>query len=281
MSYYQCSAQSLSQETDRRGFDTDQCTKDELAEYLKQDDETRGSDATTVGTVKPGEFIPKDASLAYKSYLDQKATASALINQKITYWTMNTFFPSLQLFFESGYSCTIAITCSPSHLAGAPAKIGVDPALRFKLTDCTHEENGRVTNSILPPKHATSGTGGLVIEDACVAQRTSVALEKIIAHTPGAANELGSRGQTRIVTERHTVFGIKLKGVESMAYVWAKAECYEGGCTWVDVSIGGLRNDVPLPFACFPKADAKPGAGTTIVEMGSLIAKGKRRRAGA
>ncbi|CAE7000811.1 hypothetical protein CFE70_001066 [Pyrenophora teres f. teres 0-1] len=274
MSYYRCSADNLRQETDRRGFNTDHSTKDELAEYLKQDDEARGSDATTMETRKPDEAALKDASLAYKSYLDQKATAHRLINQKITHWTMNTFFPSLQLFFESGYSCTITIAYSstPSSVATTTAKIGVDPALKFKLTDCTHEENGRVTNSILPPKHANSGMYGLVIEDACVAQRTSVALETGLA--PGAAVQ---QAKTRIVTERHTVFGLKLKGVESIAYVWAKAECHEGGCTWVDVSIGGLRNDVPLPFACFPDKDAKPGASTTVVVMESLIGKAGRR----
>ena len=70
MSYYKCPADNLRQEADRRrGFSTDYVHKDKLIEHLKQDDNARGSDATTVKMAAP-ETDP-----------DQKELSSELGNQ--------------------------------------------------------------------------------------------------------------------------------------------------------------------------------------------------------
>jgi hypothetical protein len=170
---------------------------------------------------------------------------------------MNTFFPTLQLFFESGRSCTIDGGLSPG------ATIGLDPALRFKLTDSTHEENGRLVKSTLPERFPHSGTG-LVVKQALVAQRTSIVTRK----APGSA-------QVRIVTQVHTVVGLRLKGMTRMAYVWAKANAHTGSHDglWGDVRIAGLRDDVPIPFICFPGRETKPGGQKTVVIKNTLISE--------
>lgn len=176
---------------------------------------------------------------------------------------MNTFFPTLQLFFESGNSCTIDGGQLPD------AKIGLDPGLRFKLTDCTHEEDGVVTNSILPRRYPNSGTG-LVIKEVTVAQRISIALKPL--HTQDAEPLTQShRPRNKIVTEIHTVVGIRLRGMEKMAYVWAKATGPPAARVWGDVRIAGLRNDVSMPNICYPEPNAKPGTQNTVVVKESLI----------
>jgi hypothetical protein len=170
---------------------------------------------------------------------------------------MNTFFPTLQLFFESGRSCTIDGGQSPG------AKIGLDPALRFKLTDSTHEEGGRLIKSTLPERFPHSGTG-LVVKQALLAQRTSVVTRRVPNST-----------QVRIVTQVHTVVGLRLKGMSRMAYVWAKADARTGSQDnpWGDVRIAGLRDDVPIPFICFPERETKPGGQITVVVKDSLCKK--------
>ena len=182
---------------------------------------------------------------------------------------MNTFFPTLQLFFESGNSCTI----DGGQLTDA--KMGLDPALRFKLTDCTHEEDGVITNSILPQRYSRSGTG-LIIKEITVAQRTSIVLKPIPPQNAQSWVK-SERPHTRIATEVHTVAGIRLGGMEKMAYVWAKTTDPLGARVWGDVRIAGLRNDVPMPNICYPEPKAKPGTQKTVVTKNSLI-KGSRTR---
>src|SRR4051812_38315224 len=123
---------------------------------------------------------------------------------------MNTFFSTIQLFFDSGLSCTVDCGRLPN------VKIGLDPTLRFKMTDCTQQEEGLITNSILPPKFIWSGTG-LTIEEAHIAQRMSVALKTPHARDADRLVKPGS-SQAIIVTEKHTVVGLKLKGLEKVAY---------------------------------------------------------------
>jgi hypothetical protein len=49
MNYYQCSTEDLSLETRRRGYIVaGNC--DQLSEFLEKDDDSRGSEATTVAT---------------------------------------------------------------------------------------------------------------------------------------------------------------------------------------------------------------------------------------
>jgi hypothetical protein len=176
---------------------------------------------------------------------------------------MNTFFPTLQLFFESGRSCTI-------EGGGLPdAAIGLDPELRFKLTDCAHEEDGRITQSTLPERFASSGTG-LVVREVLIAHRTSIALK------PAHHGSIMSPGSTvssttnlkRITTGTHTVVGLRLKGMSGMAFVWVKTP---GEKTWGNVRIAGLRDDVPVPP--FLGQTTKPGCQTTVVVKESLIRK--------
>jgi hypothetical protein len=58
MDYYFCSAEELRQELSRRGY-FPVGGQDELSEELKQDDTTRGTDATTIKTVDSAHFGPK------------------------------------------------------------------------------------------------------------------------------------------------------------------------------------------------------------------------------
>jgi hypothetical protein len=176
---------------------------------------------------------------------------------------MNTFFPTLQLFFESGRSCTI----DGGSLRGA--LVGLDPALRFKLTDCAHEEEGRIVNSILPERFAHSGTG-LVIQEVIIAQRTSIAVKP--AYPPDSKQwTLRDPLQTEITTEVHTVIGLKLRGMDKTAYIWAMAKVPSGGRVWGDVRIAGLRDDAPIPSIFFPGNNTKPGAQRAVVIKDSLI----------
>lgn len=58
MDYYFCSAEELRHEIRRRGaFPVG--GQDELSEELKKDDETRGTDATTLKTLDSAHFGPK------------------------------------------------------------------------------------------------------------------------------------------------------------------------------------------------------------------------------
>jgi hypothetical protein len=180
---------------------------------------------------------------------------------------MNTFFPTLQLFFESGRSCTIDGGQLPD------ASVGLDPALLFKLTDCTHEEDGCVIKSLLPQRYTSSGTG-LVIKEVTVAQRTSIALKPV---NPEDAKQWTKpdRPHTRITTEIHTVVGMRLKGMNNMAYIWAKTNASPATKVWGDVRIAGLRNDVPIPNVWPPERHMKPGAQKTIVVKSSLIMRSR------
>ena len=176
---------------------------------------------------------------------------------------MNTFFPTLQLFFESGRSCTLDGGRPPG------AEIGLDPALRFKLTDCNHEEEGHVFKSILPKRFQHSGTG-LVIQEAVFAERTSIALRPV---DPSDAEHWATpdRPQLWISGETHTVVGLRLKGMNDMAYIWAKAKDSSGERAWGDVRIAGIRDDVSIPHVWSP--GPKPGTERTVVVNDSLITR--------
>ncbi|KAF2626838.1 hypothetical protein BU25DRAFT_411365 [Macroventuria anomochaeta] len=180
------------------------------------------------------------------------------------YWNLNTFFPTLQLFFESGLSCTI----DGGQLSGA--LIGLDSRLRFRLTDCTHEEQGRVTKGMLPEKFARSGADIRILE-ATVAQRTSIAMKP----TAPTCQLLTPKAQgLDIVHEVHTVIGLRLSGMNEMGYVWARAEMLSRmaeGRIWGDVRLAGLRNDVPAPFLGLAADFPKPGGELRVVEKGSMI----------
>ncbi|KAF1832359.1 hypothetical protein BDW02DRAFT_581282 [Decorospora gaudefroyi] len=255
MDYYRCSTEDLCREARRRGFEN-LGTRDQVGESLKQDDDARESEATTVATAKHSCFVPQALNLSRTAEFGATVPTDQLLNEKIVYWTMNTFFSTLQLFFESGRSCTIDGGQLPN------ATIGLDPALRFKLTDPTHEEDGCVVNSILPRRFPLSGTG-LVIKQALVAQRTSISV---------LAPDSSSSKQARIVTEVHTVVGLRLKGMERMAYVWAKRPAVSEQRTWGDVRVAGLRDDIPIPFVGVSGRGMKPGGQSTVVVKESLIA---------
>ncbi|KAF1937842.1 hypothetical protein EJ02DRAFT_426277 [Clathrospora elynae] len=264
MDYYKCSIEDLHRETRRRGRSL-LGTIDQLSESLKRDDDARGSDATTVASLELGPFVPREIHLSRTAEFGETVPAGRLVNERIVYWTMNTFFPSIQIFFESGRSVTIDGSRLPD------ATIGLDSSLRFKLTDCTHEEDGRVVHSILPEKYPSSGTG-LTVREAVIAQRTSIALKSV----QSTSHLSRPTTTTTIETEIHTVVGLRLKGMTKMAYIWAKVETPSWGenKTWGDVRIAGLRYDMPIPSTCLPDRPTKPGSQTTVVIKDSLI---KRR----
>jgi len=58
MDYYFCSTDELRHEIARRGF-LPVGSQDELSEELKKDDETRGTDATTLKTLDSQHFTPQ------------------------------------------------------------------------------------------------------------------------------------------------------------------------------------------------------------------------------
>lgn len=174
---------------------------------------------------------------------------------------MNTFFPSIQLFFESGLSCSV----EGAELQGDI--VGLDPALRFRLTDITHEEQGFLTRTILPEKLVPKPS--ILVVEAAVARRTSVALKQKTAEGPS----LYPPGTT-IAQEDHVVAGLRLEGMKQMQYVWAKSAAPTVGTdsrTWSHVRITGLRDDVPVPFVGFPQQRMKPGERVRVVTKGSVI----------
>lgn len=193
---------------------------------------------------------------------DRLREANQLV--EIIYWTMNTFFPTLQLFFESGLSCTIEGTRLPS------AAIGLDPRLRFRLTDCTHDEDGRLTKSTLPEKFARWGTG-LVIKEAIIARRRSITVKP--AKPPDSAYSSPGPPLSTIVQESHIVIGLRLEGMSKMAYVWVKVNTPSEteNRIWGDVRIAGLRRDVPAPLLGYPERSIKPGCQKTVVLKDSMI----------
>lgn len=175
---------------------------------------------------------------------------------------MNTFFPTLQLFFESGLSCTL----DGGSLANAV--IGLDPQLRFRLTDCTYEEDGRITKTVRPDKFVGS-SAGIAIKEAVIAQRVSIAVSRL-----EQAGRLPSSRQpsAKILKEEHIVVGLRLEGMSRMAYIWAKVRSQSGHDekTWGDVRIAGLRKDIPYPCFGFPLSVMKPGGQVQQVTKFSL-----------
>lgn len=181
---------------------------------------------------------------------------------------MNTFFPVLQLFFESGRSCII----DGGRLSNAA--IGLDSALRFRLTDCSHEEDGRITKSIRPERFAHAG-GGIRILQATIAQRKSVAVRSR-ASGFGVYTPLLT-GSTTISQEVHTVVGLKLEGMRDVAYVWARSSTpsAEGEKHWGDVKPAGLRDDIPAPYLGFPMHLNKPGREVPVFSKESQVGVGR------
>ena len=175
---------------------------------------------------------------------------------------MNTFFPTIQLFFEPGLSCTI----DGGQLRGSI--VGLDPVLRFRMTDCAHEEQGRAVQGILPEGPVDSGAR-IRILGATLAQRTSIALQA----DPNLSPDSTMQDRT-IVHESHTVIGLRLSGMEKMGYIWAKCETpltTVRGRVWGDVRLASLRDDVPAPFLGLA-ADIRDLAGELrVVEKESMI----------
>jgi hypothetical protein len=182
----------------------------------------------------------------------------------IVYWTMNTFFPTLQLFFASGRSCTI-------HVCGLPgAVVGLDPGLRFRLTDTSREEDGRFFKTTLSERFTQSNTA-ITIKEAAVAQRLSIAVHPVLL-------EDGSQAST-ITHELHTVVGLRLEGMNQVGYVWSRTKYPVntiGSRTWGDTRLAGLRDDVPVPSFGSPQQSLKAGGEMEVVTMDSMIGKTTR-----
>ncbi|CAO2657066.1 Nn.00g058690.m01.CDS01 [Neocucurbitaria sp. VM-36] len=263
MNYYSCQIEEIHKEIRRRGY-IPFGTNDQLSESLTRDDDARETDATTVYTKNIGDFVPRELNLLRTAEFGESVLPSLLANEKIIYWTMNTFFPTLQLFFESGLSCTIDGSRLPD------ATVGLDPRLRFRLTDCTHEEEGHLFKTTLPAKFARSGTG-LVIREACIARRVSIAV-KPAESVSGSAYSSPSLASTTIIQEHHWVVGLRLEGMSKMGYVWAKVgrRSGNGDRIWGDVRLAGLRKDVPAPFLGYPEHTMKPGGQVTVVTKESM-----------
>ncbi|KAJ4288156.1 hypothetical protein N0V90_012173 [Kalmusia sp. IMI 367209] len=258
MEYYACAQGDLQRELSRRGHSPDG-NHDRLSERLKYDDSERGSEATTVQNA-PLTAIPELMRWKEDPVFGKTAQANLLVGERIVYWTTGTFFPTLQLFFASGLSCTI----DGSELADA--FIGLDPTLRHRLTDITHEEDGHLVNTIMAERFAANSSSIGILE-ATLAGRKSISVKNIQRIS-------SSQPQTAIYHEVHLVVGLRLEGMKNMGYVWARVPrpiVNEGIRVWGHVRVAGLRKDVPVPFVGFPQKHVKPGEGATVVEKGSMI----------
>jgi hypothetical protein len=174
---------------------------------------------------------------------------------------MNTFFPTLQLFFESGFSCTI----EGGQLRDS--SVGIDSDLRFRLTDLTHEENGRIIQSILPEKFP----GSIKILECVVAERNSVSIKSVA--------KFGIYSSTRIEQEAHMVIGLRLEGMTGIGYVWARVNDPPGdimGRTWGDTTIGGFRDDIPAPAFDFYSVPTKMGRQISIARKESMMSRNRK-----
>jgi hypothetical protein len=174
---------------------------------------------------------------------------------------MNSLFPTLQLFFESGFSCTM--DGGSLH----DVVMGLDPSLRFRLTDCTYEEDGRVFKTARPEKFMRPGTG-ICIKEVVFAQRTSIVVRpREVTDQQPLSQVVGAR----IGREVHTVIGLRLEGMSTMAFVWAKTGASTIGRDriWGDVRIVGLRKDSPTPI--LPMQAVDPGSGIAVLSKKSQI----------
>lgn len=181
---------------------------------------------------------------------------------------MNSLFPTLQLFFESGLSCTIDGNNLPD------TTMGLDPLLRFRLTDCTYEEDGRVFKTTRPDKFVRPWTG-ILIKEVVLAQRTSVVVKSRESTNEQPSSQLAG---ARIGQEVHTVVGLLLEGMSAMAFVWAKTEFSAIGRArvWGDVRIAGLREDAAAPIFGLPIQAFEPGSAVEVLSKGSQIRNTRR-----
>lgn len=79
---------------------------------------------------------------------------------------------------------------------------------------------------------------------------------------------------TTIAQEQHIAVGLRLEGMTSMGYVWAKlprATVGVAGRMWGHVRIAGMKDDVPIPFVRFPQTAIKPAAEATVVVKKSMV----------
>jgi hypothetical protein len=79
--------------------------------------------------------------------------------------------------------------------------------------------------------------------------------------------------------ETHIVVGLRLEGMQRMGYIWARVDTPPSNRTnqlWHDVSVVGLRDDVPVPFIGFPQRNAKMGSRVGIVRRDSMITNTKK-----
>ncbi|KAF1959360.1 hypothetical protein CC80DRAFT_406959 [Byssothecium circinans] len=272
MIYYGCSPAELESEVRRRKF-RPVGYKDALSEGLKVLDEQLGSESTAVKTVallKP--FSPVDEFTKLQWEGKRLKMIKAQRPRTVVYWTMNTFFPVIQLFFESGLTCCI----EGGDLSGAV--IGMDNKLRSRLTDLSHEENGQLIKTTLPEKFAGKQPAIRIVEIQ-VARRTSVAVKQLVPRT-----RLGeAKPKATIVQEDHAVVGLRIEGMEEMGYIWARVphDCVSlGEKTWGNVRVAGLaepEDDVIVPFLGYPKKAMYPGGHIEVVGKKSLIAEFETR----
>ncbi|KAF2001278.1 hypothetical protein P154DRAFT_433400, partial [Amniculicola lignicola CBS 123094] len=266
--YYNCPIDELRRELQRRGL-SPVGSRDSLSETLLQDDERRGVAAVSVSTT--GKVYKYPTPDSGRVRFSSSVHPETIVGEKIIFWTMNTFFNSLQIFFESGRSCTID---------GGNLAIGLDSDLRYRLTDLTHEENGIMVKGVFPEKPRLP-TPSITIVDAVVAERTTITVQPSML-----LSNIKTRFQptSQLTQTVHTVVGLRLKGMSDIGYVWASSEPRISASNvntlstrvnwnrhWGDTTLTGLRNDVPVPRWGFPQQHPKPGDKVVVVRKGSMI----------
>ncbi|KAF2750806.1 hypothetical protein M011DRAFT_464615 [Sporormia fimetaria CBS 119925] len=109
--------------------------------------------------------------------------------------------------------------------------------------------------------------------EATIAERTSIAVQPASVADSRPPSRPGSRPSTSLQTEKHLVVGLRLEGMQKMGYVYAKADVdpNSNNRMWHDVSVVGLRDDIPVPFVVFPQRNSKMGSRVGVVRKDSLI----------
>ncbi len=79
MDYYHCPLDQLRHEVHRRGY-VPSGGLDQLSEGLKKDDTARGTDVSTISTLKLGPFLPNHDRIRRNEF-GQTVPASSLVNE--------------------------------------------------------------------------------------------------------------------------------------------------------------------------------------------------------
>lgn len=117
--------------------------------------------------------------------------------------------------------------------------------------------------------HRSARGNSILIEGAVIAKRTNIGVTRAAAGQGATADSLG----IAIVPEGHMVVGLRPKGMQQIAYVWAKQRGTNSneGTTFLDARTTGLKDDIPSPSLVLPLDNLKLGSSTLLTIQRSLV----------